>query len=244
MQNEIGFNKYETRGAYHWEQISRSIRRHNAYVSARYDAVLSALADVGGQRLIDVGGGDGVLSYLLARRGAHTVTADTAQGALRIAQEESARRGFGGALVRASAYALPFASGSFDAAVCSDVVEHVQAPDRLLSEAARLLRSGGQFVLTTPLRVTEDPSDPMHVREFFAGEVQDMMSLDFNEVTVTAFAPLSLLELFRLPLRWLRGRAPFRYLFNACVIYLKRNPFAARIPFRYFSMIIATGRKG
>ena len=243
MPDEIEFSKYESRGAYHWEQISRSIRRHNAFASARYDAVLSALEEVHGQLLLDIGGGDGVLSYLIARRGAQAVVADTARAALCFAREEFTRRGLEAQTVEASAYTLPFPTDTFDAAVCSDVIEHVQSPERLLAEAARILQPGGRFVLTTPLRVTEKPLDRAHVHEFFAGELTSLLTSVFSDVTVAAFAPLALLELFGLPFHWLGGRPLFRYLFNATTIYLGRNPFATRTTFRYFSMLIATGRK-
>ena len=244
MLDTIEFNKYESRGAYHWEQISRSIRRHNALASARYDAVLSALGDVRGQLLLDIGGGDGALSYLITKRGAQTVISDTAQLALRFAREEFAHRGLTAQTIEASVYTLPFPTDTFDVAVCSDVIEHVQFPQRLLDEAGRILQPGGRFVLTTPLRITEKPLDRAHIREFFADELASLLTLSFSDVTVTTFAPLALLELFRLPLRWLGGRPLFRYLFNAAAIYSGRNLFAARTPFRYFSMLIATGRKG
>lgn len=244
MLNAIEFNKYENRGAYHWEQISRSIRRHNALASARYDAVLSALGDVRGQLLLDIGGGDGALSYLITGRGGQTVTIDTAQVALRFAREEFACRGLEAQTVEGSAYTLPFPTETFDAIVCSDVIEHVQLPERLLTEALRILRPGGRFVLTTPLRVTEKPLDRAHVREFFPDELAVLLASAFSDVTLTAFAPLVLLELFGLPFRCLGGRPLLRYLFNAAAIYFKCNPFAARTPFRYFSMLIATGRKG
>jgi len=243
MTDEIEFDKYESRGAYHWDQVSRSVRRHNALASARYDVILLALGDIDGRLLLDIGGGDGVLSYLMTRRGARAVTVDTTYLALRFARAEFARRGLDAQAVEASAYALPFSTGAFDAAVCGDVIEHVQWPNRLLTEVERVLRPGGHLVLTTPLRITEKPLDRRHVREFFADELTSLLALTFCDVTVEMFAPTALLELFGLPFPWLGGRPLLRYLFNAAAIYLKQNPFARHAPFRYFSMLIATGRK-
>jgi ubiquinone/menaquinone biosynthesis C-methylase UbiE len=219
------------------------VRRHNAFVSARYDAVISALGEVPGHLILDIGGGDGALSFLLARRGARAVIADKAREALRFAQEEYGHRGLEAHTVEVLAYSLPLPTGRFDAAICCDVIEHVQSPDRLLAEASRILRPGGRFVLTTPLRITEKPLDRMHVHEFFADELESLMISAFKDVAVRMFAPLALLDLFHLPFRWLGGRPLFRYLFNAATIYWKLNPFSTRLPFRHSSMLIATGRR-
>ena len=46
--------------------------------------------------------------------------------------------------------AIPEANGSFDAILCSEVLEHVPAPTAALDEFARLLRPGGRLILTAP----------------------------------------------------------------------------------------------
>lgn len=45
---------------------------------------------------------------------------------------------------------LPLQSNKFDTVVCSEVIEHVLNPERLLAEANRALTIGGQLILTTP----------------------------------------------------------------------------------------------
>lgn len=243
MSDEVVFGRYRCRGAYHWEQVSRSIRRHNAITSARYDAILSTLGELNGRQCLDIGGGDGALSYLIARRGARVVNIDMAEEALQFARTEFARRGMRAQVAQASAYALPCPSDAFDVAVCSEVIEHVRSPEALVAEAVRVLRPGGRFVLTTPLRVTEKPWDREHVREFLAGELETLLRTALTDVTVMPFAPLALLELYGLPFRWLGNRPIFRYLFNIAAIYGRRNPLAAQGPFRFFSLLLATGRK-
>jgi SAM-dependent methyltransferase len=54
--------------------------------------------------------------------------------------------------VAADALFLPFREGSFGVVAACEIVEHISPPDapRLLSEAVRVLRPGGVFVLTTP----------------------------------------------------------------------------------------------
>jgi SAM-dependent methyltransferase len=45
---------------------------------------------------------------------------------------------------------FPFNDGEFDAALTSEVLEHVFNPDEFLSEITRVLRDGGVLLLTVP----------------------------------------------------------------------------------------------
>lgn len=49
---------------------------------------------------------------------------------------------FAGTVVACDAEALPFRDGSFDYAVCSHLIEHVDHPDRVLSELNRVAKAG------------------------------------------------------------------------------------------------------
>lgn len=46
--------------------------------------------------------------------------------------------------------AIPEPGGSFDAILCTEVLEHVPDPVKVIAELARLLRSGGRLILTAP----------------------------------------------------------------------------------------------
>lgn len=45
---------------------------------------------------------------------------------------------------------LPFATNSFDAVVCTQVLEHITEPCQVLKEINRVLKSGGQLFLSAP----------------------------------------------------------------------------------------------
>ena len=45
---------------------------------------------------------------------------------------------------------LPFKDNSFDAALCTQVLEHVPEPQQVISEIARVLKPGGQLFLSAP----------------------------------------------------------------------------------------------
>lgn len=65
---------------------------------------------------------------------------------------QKARRRLGGraALVRADVEQLPLKTASLTRLICTEVIEHVVDPARLLAEIARVLRPGGRVVVTFP----------------------------------------------------------------------------------------------
>jgi SAM-dependent methyltransferase len=45
---------------------------------------------------------------------------------------------------------VPFEDESFDAVVCTQLLEHARSPDEVVAELRRVLRRGGRFVVTVP----------------------------------------------------------------------------------------------
>lgn len=74
-----------------------------------------------------------------------------------------------------SGYTTKFDKAFFDGVICSDVIEHVQNPKALLQEIHRLLSPEGVSIISTPIRLTEQPIDKMHVFEWFESEFQEMI---------------------------------------------------------------------
>lgn len=56
---------------------------------------------------------------------------------------------------------LPFRAASFETVLCSQVLEHVPNPDRIIGEIARVMKLGGRLILTAPQawRLHEIPHD-------------------------------------------------------------------------------------
>jgi SAM-dependent methyltransferase len=95
---------------------------------------------------IDIGCGDGGTSavWLSANAGQY-VGVDVSSGAVELARS----RGFEAVHIR-DASELPFESGSFDAATCIEVLEHLFDPVAALREMRRVLRPGGVALVTVP----------------------------------------------------------------------------------------------
>jgi SAM-dependent methyltransferase len=61
------------------------------------------------------------------------------------------RAGYGDIDYRCDATAIPVESATFDAIICTEVLEHVPEPIKVIQELARILKSGGKLILTAPL---------------------------------------------------------------------------------------------
>jgi 2-polyprenyl-6-hydroxyphenyl methylase/3-demethylubiquinone-9 3-methyltransferase len=98
-------------------------------------------------RVLDVGCGAGIGANALALRGHDVCGVDLAGPALEVA----ARHDTTGRVrwIEADARALPFADDAFDAVTAMDFLEHVDAPERVVAECARVLAPGGLFFFHT-----------------------------------------------------------------------------------------------
>jgi SAM-dependent methyltransferase len=108
-----------------------------------------------GQSWLDLGCGSGVLTKELIRIGAAAVVAvDGAPAMLKhAASTTGAPAGVDLSWIHGDVQAIPFvATESVDGVLCSSVIEYVDRPDAVLSEIARVLRPGGQFVVSLPPR--------------------------------------------------------------------------------------------
>lgn len=217
------FDKYERFGAYHWREIEKNPARHNAVLSGRYQVLLAAM-DPAAQRVLDIGCGDGTLTFKLSARAAHVWGMDDSLLPLRLARDQFNRRraGYGPQLARADARSLPFPNASFDCVVLADVIEHIDAPNAVIEEALRVLRRGGQILVTTPRRSAEQGTHEYHCREYTGAELHDMLCERFSAVEVKGFRPIGRSRLYE---RKILDRKLLRIAMNCCSA-LGWNPLA------------------
>ena len=86
-------------------------------------------------------------------------------------------------LTRASGFDTPFKDASFDLIICTEVLEHLKTPEKMISEISRVLAKGGKAIISIPSlslpqtiilwaaykikRISEKPyQSPQHVREY------------------------------------------------------------------------------
>jgi predicted TPR repeat methyltransferase len=154
---------------------------HDAY-AADYDDQVQAydcnVADVlfglcyefvrPGQRLLDVGIGSGLSTQLFAKAGLEIYGMDFSPAMLDICRA----KGFAADLKQHDLLQLPwpYPAASFDHLVCCGVLHFIAQLDDILSEAGRVLSTGGVFAFTTRLPsamvIGQQPYDRQVMGEF------------------------------------------------------------------------------
>jgi trans-aconitate methyltransferase len=118
---------------------SETYRQHAPYVPSLGAAVLELLAPRPGERILDIGCGEGTLTGEIVARGATVVGVDSSQDMIDAARA----RGLDVRLLDAET--LPF-ENEFDAVFSNAALHWVRNHDALLDGVARALRRGGRFV--------------------------------------------------------------------------------------------------
>jgi ubiquinone/menaquinone biosynthesis C-methylase UbiE len=111
---------------------------------ATMDGLARALHDHRVRRILEVGVGTGRIAGPLEDRGFEVTGVDASPGMMALARRKGLQR-----LVRGSAYRLPFADASFDAALFVHVLHVLDDPPLALHEADRVGREGA-FALVHP----------------------------------------------------------------------------------------------
>lgn len=113
---------------------------NGAFVHGLAGGVMEWLAAAPGERILDLGCGDGQLTRRIIATGANVVGLDSSP------QMAAAARALGIDVTVGSAEAIPFESASFDAVFSNAALHWVRDHDAMLSGVKRVLKPGGRFV--------------------------------------------------------------------------------------------------
>lgn len=97
--------------------------------------------------LLDIGTGTGRMAEIFAPAAAQITALDRSPEMLRIARAKLADRSIAVDLVQGDFMALPLAAASVDTIIMHQVLHFAQEPDRVVGEAARVLRPAGHLLI-------------------------------------------------------------------------------------------------
>jgi SAM-dependent methyltransferase len=126
-----------------WERLPEQLELPDR--ALRLEFLLDAVA--AGDRVLDLGSGEGTFTAELSRAGARPVGVDIAEAALKRARAAHPGLDFRLAPIDGS---LPLEDCAFELVWASEVIEHVPDTARWLSEVRRVLSPRGTLLLTTP----------------------------------------------------------------------------------------------
>jgi SAM-dependent methyltransferase len=117
---------------------------------------------------------------------------------------------------------LPLETGSFDTVLLADVLEHIQVPDQLVRELARVLAPGGKLIMMVPFfyQVHEPPHDYNRYTRFALERMCKEAGLEVVELTPYGGYPDVLLDLFN---KGLAKLGPLCHLFLATTAFTVRT---------------------
>lgn len=115
---------------------------------ARFREVIAILGKLKGERLLDIGCGDGSFTVMLKE----AMGAREAVG-IEVASEavaEVEKKGIQSYQLDIDTEPFPFDDNYFDIIYCGEIIEHLFNPDHLLQEVHRVLKPEGTCIISTP----------------------------------------------------------------------------------------------
>jgi len=130
---------------YWHKRIKKSMEEDRGNKPPNEIFVTASAALNGGDRILDIGCGDGSIFHYIKDKFRRLYGAEIAEEAACSARKQGITT-----FLMDLNQSLSYKDNTFDAVSCMEVVEHLLDPCLLLSEIYRVLRPDGQLVLTTP----------------------------------------------------------------------------------------------
>jgi len=93
--------------------------------------------------ILDIGCNTGDLTKIIANKN-KVIGMELSEGAVEKAKEKGIK------VIQGSVYKIPFKENSFDKVHLSEVIEHLLDTNKALKEILRVLKPGGELIITTP----------------------------------------------------------------------------------------------
>ena len=230
------------------EAYGEDIGQHSWVRADELRRDIGGLKVTSGSRLVDLGCGPcGPLTLVLASVRCRGTGMDESIPALAAGRARAAALGLGSLMTVQEAdlnEPLPLSAGSFDAALCLDVVLHVRDRERLFREVARVLAPGGRLLLTDAGILTGPVTDEELSLRSGHGHTQ-FVAPGFNERVLEAsgFTLLESGDRTASVLKNAVGRLEARQAYREELEQVEGPPAFERQQ-RYLEMVVELSRRG
>ena len=147
------------------------------YWFRRHEVVyLDLLQRCAGKDVLEAGSGEGYGADMIAGVAASVTGVDYDTSAVEHVRARYPRV----TMIQGNLADLPLPDGSVDVVVNFQVIEHLWDQPQFLRECVRVLRRGGELLISTPNRITfspgrDTPLNPFHTREVNAAELTELL---------------------------------------------------------------------
>lgn len=133
--------------------------------------------------VLDVGCNTGTISIPLQEKNCYVKAIDIVPELV-----EKAKKNGVFASVCGAEKLIGFKNESFDSVICSEVLEHLFDPDSAISEAKRVLKEGGKYLVTIPHpeSVGDDLGD-FHHQNFTLQSIINLITAHFDHKKITVY---------------------------------------------------------
>lgn len=147
------------------------------YWFRRHEVAYARLLDrCAGKTVLEAGSGEGYGADMIASVASKVTGLDYDAGAVAHVRERYPRV----EMIQGNLADLPLDDDSVDVVVNFQVIEHLWDQGQFLRECLRVLRPGGELLISTPNRITfspgrDTPLNPFHTRELDAAELSELL---------------------------------------------------------------------
>lgn len=226
-------------GAYHWDRVSNNPLKRQLHIYNIYYSILKLLPKLENKKLLDLGCGDGILTYLIQKyKGGDIYGIDIHRIPIFLANKKKQEKKISVTYSVASCYNIPFPKKHFDFIISTDVIEHLEKPEAMLAEAYGKLKCNGIMIHSTPIRRKDMPTSMYHLKEFISSDYKKLLEKYLSNVEIIGINPFNI--------KFFLDKSKIRNsYFNAFSILFKINPynFLRNNFIKNFTYMIGIGRK-